>query len=96
MTFLFISLMQEKRNQRVHYLQGPLNVVDSCHDSAKQASLMALAAPRVHRGMQPLRLSLLHSCVPLVASDQRSSEGKLGPSKVPLVFIDYAGRWSII
>ena len=35
--FLFISLMQEKRNQRVHYPQGPLQ-----------------------RGMQPLRLSLLH------------------------------------
>ena len=37
----------------------------------------------LHRGMQPLRLSLLHL-------------GKLGPSKVPLVFIDYAKRWSII
>ena len=35
--FLFISLMQEKRNQRVHDPQGPLQ-----------------------RGMQPLRLSLLH------------------------------------
>ena len=34
---MFISLMQEKRNQRVHYPQGPL-----------------------HRGMQPLLLSLLH------------------------------------
>ena len=27
----------------------PLTSVDFCHDSAKQASLMALAAPEVHR-----------------------------------------------
>ena len=45
-----------ERNQRVHSPQGPLNVVDSCHDSAKQASLMALTAPRVHRGMQHEKL----------------------------------------
>ena len=43
--------MQEKRNQRVHYPQGPLQ-----------------------RGMQPLRLSLLHL-------------GKLEPSKVRLGFL---------
>ena len=55
---MFISLMQEKRNQRVHYPQGPL-----------------------HRGMQPLLLSLLHF-------------GKLGPSKVPLG--GYRLRWTLV
>ena len=40
----------------------------------------------LQRGMQPLLLSLLHSCVPLVASDQRSSECILDPSKGRDVF----------
>ena len=36
--------------------------------------------------------SLIHSCVPLVASVQRPSEGKLGPSEVRLgVFIGWRG-----
>ena len=56
-----LTFFDAKKEAKKHPpLQGLLNVVDSCHDSAKQASLMALTAPRVQRGMQPLRLSLLH------------------------------------
>ena len=57
---LLLSSTRRMKQRSIHPLQGLLNVVDSCHDSAKQASLMALTAPRVQRGMQPLRLSLLH------------------------------------
>jgi len=48
----FSRSLRENEAKEGRYPQGPLNVVDSCHDSAKQASLMALTAPRVQRGMQ--------------------------------------------
>ena len=54
----FSRSLRENEPKEGRYPQGSLNVVDSCHDSAKQASLMALTAPRVQRGMQPLLLSL--------------------------------------
>ena len=35
-------------NVNAHVISTLINFVDSCHDSAKQTSLMALAAPRVY------------------------------------------------
>jgi hypothetical protein len=36
-----------------------LNFVDFCHDSAKQASLMALAAPKIHSSFFTLHSSFI-------------------------------------
>ena len=66
------------------FLQGralPYSYFLRREESSKEASTLSKASPYMGR-MQPLLLSLLHF-------------GKLGPSKVPLIFIDYARRWSI-
>jgi hypothetical protein len=40
-------------------LRISLNFVDFCHDSAKQASLMALAAPKIHSSFFTLHSSFI-------------------------------------
>ncbi len=47
---MFFSRSLREKNEKRGATPRPLNVVDSCHDSAKRASTMALAASRVQRG----------------------------------------------
>ena len=48
--FLFISSDSRRKGTKEDCYPKPLNYVDFRHDSAKRASLDALAAPKVQRG----------------------------------------------